>query len=393
MKSEALLEAKASAAVADNAAFIFIDAIDPIGTLNPRVYDRMGGIFERLMPYYAELGGTRVADVAVYYSLDSKFDFAGNGRSVPGADTTDAHTRSVTSVTRGLGSHHIPFGFVTKTTLAHLNEHKVLILANVNMMDDAEIEAIRDWVRQGGSLIATGSTSLVDARGRLRKDFGLGDVFGVSLKSPSWAVWPHYISPSGEGEALFGEFSFLYPAFARTTGQEIEQRPASHVTVLATTTLIWPTDDPSRFSSIHSNPPWQPTVRPEVVLNHFGKGQAIYCASPLETIESLNGTIAQLVRRLHERPVFEADAPAAVELTLFHQPERHRYRLSLVNFQMDLPNIPVTEIPVRLRLPEKVVRVVQLPGDRPIAHTETEGVVRFVVPRLETLAMFGVTVA
>ena len=37
--------------------------------------------------------------------------------------------------------------------------------------------------------------------------------------------------------------------------------------------------------------------------------------------------------------------------------------------------------------------MVQLPGDRPIAHTETDGVVRFVVPRLETLAMFAVIVA
>ena len=82
MKSEALLEAKAAAAIADSAAFIFIDAIDPIGTLNPKVYDRMGRIFDRFMPYYRELGGTRVADVAVYYSLDSKFDFAGNGRPV-----------------------------------------------------------------------------------------------------------------------------------------------------------------------------------------------------------------------------------------------------------------------------------------------------------------------
>ena len=91
-----------------------------------------------------------------------------------GADTTDAHTRSVTSVTRGLGSHHIPFGFITRTTLAHLNEHKVLILPNVNMMDDAEIEAIRDWVRQGGSLIATGWTSLVDARGPAPQGFRPG---------------------------------------------------------------------------------------------------------------------------------------------------------------------------------------------------------------------------
>jgi hypothetical protein len=392
MKPEALLEAKAAAAIADNAAFIFIDAIDPIGTLNPKVYDRMGRIFDRLMPYYAELGGKRVADVAVYYSLDSKFDYAGNGRPVPGADTTDAHTKGVTSVTRALGSHHIPFGFITRTTLGHLNERKVLILPNVNMMDDAEIEAIRDWVRRGGKLLATGWTSIIDTRGRARRDFGLGDVFGATLKSPSWTAWPHYVAPTGEGAALFGDFSPSYPAFARTTGQEVRARPGSDVGVLASTTLIWPSSDPTRFSSIHSNPPWKPTERPEVVLSRFGQGRAIYCASPIETVESLADSFVRLVRRLEGRFAFEADAPAAVELTLFRQPERHRYRLSLVNFQKDLPNIPVVDIPVRLRLPEKVHRVIQLPGDRLIPHTEADGVVRFTVPRLETLAMFAVVV-
>jgi hypothetical protein len=392
MKPEALLEAKASAAIADNAAFIFIDAIDPIGTLNPKVYDRMGRIFDRLMRYYSELGGKRVADVAVYYSLDSKFDFAGNGRPVPGADTTDAHTRSVTSVTRALGSRHIPFGFITKTTLGHLNEHKVLILPNVNMMDNAEIEAIRDWVRRGGKLLATGWTSIVDSQGRARKDFGLADVFGVALQSPSWTTWPHYVAPAGEGAALFGDFSSSYPAFARTIGQEVKLRPGSDVGVLATTTLVWPPSDPTRFSSIHSNPPWKPTERPEVVLNRFGQGRAIYCASPIETVESLADSFVRVVRRLEDRFAFEADAPAAVELTLFHQPERHRYRLSLVNFQKDLPNIPVADIAVRLRLPAKVHRVVQLPGDRPVPHTEADGVARFTVLRLETLAMYAVVV-
>jgi hypothetical protein len=391
-KPEALLHAKAAAAVADNAAFIFIDAIDPIGTLNPKVYDRLGRILNRLLPAYGELGGRRIADVAVYYSLDSKFDFAGNGRQVPAADTTDAHTRSVTSVARRLGSHHLPFGFITKTTLAHLRDHRVLILPNVNMMDDPEIEAIRQWVSQGGCLLATGWTSLVDTRGRLRKDFGLGDVLGVSLRDPSWTTWPHYIAPRGSSEADFGDFSASYPAFARTIGQSVVLRPGSQVTMLASTTLVWQTDDPTRFASIHSNPPGQPTDRPEVVLNRFGKGRAIYCASTIETIESLDGAIPRLVRRLFDRFSFEADAAAAIEVTLFHQPERQRYRLSLVNFQRDLPNIPVTNIVVQLRLPEKVRRVVQLPDGREIEHTESRGAVRFTVPRLETLAMFAVNV-
>jgi hypothetical protein len=392
MKSEALLEAKASAAIADNAAFVFIDAIDPIGTLNPKVYDRMGRIFDRLMPYYSELGGERVADVAVYYSLDSKFDYAGDGRPVPNADTTDAHTKSVTSVARALGSHHIPFGFVTRATLKGLDRHRILILPQVNMMDDAETEAIRAWVNRGGRLLATGWTSIVDDRGRARKNFGLADVFGVSLRSASWTPWPHYVAPASNDDGLFGDFSPSYPAFARTTGQDVSPRPGSDVRVLATTTTVWPSSDATRFSSIHSNPPWKSSDRPEVVLNRFGRGRVIYCASPIETLESLADSVVRLVRRLEVPFSFEADAPSAVELTLFHQPERHRYRLSLVNFQKDLPNIPIADIAVRLRLPEKVHRVVDLPGDRLVPHTEADGVVRFTVPRLETLAMYAAIV-
>jgi Hypothetical glycosyl hydrolase 6/Beta-galactosidase trimerisation domain len=391
MKPRPLLEAKAAAALADNAAFIFIDAIDPIGTLNPKVYDRMGGIFDGLRPLYPELGGMRVADVALYYSLDSKFDFAGNGRPVTAADTSDAHTRSVTAVTRLLGSHHVPFGFIMRSTLSHLSDHKLLILANVNMMDDPEIDAIREWVRHGGRLLATGWTSLVDTRGRLRKDFALGDALGVTLRKPSWAPWPHYIAPKGTGETGFADFSASYPAFAKTTGQKVAVTRNGRV--LATTTLIWRSDDPSRFASIHSNPPWQPTDRPEVVMSDFGKGRCVYCASPVEIVEPLGSAFVGLIRRLQDRFTFEADAPASVELTLFYQPERHRYRLTLVNFEKELPNIPVTDVAVRLRLKEQVAGITELPTNRKVAYQESQGVVRFTVSRLETLAMFAVVVA
>jgi hypothetical protein len=279
---------------------------------------------------------------------------------------------------------------VGKDSLAHLGDHKLLVLPNVNMMDDDEADLIRKWVQDGGSLLATGWSSLVDTRGRLRKDFALGDVLGVTLERPSWSAWPHYIAPTSAAD--FGDFSATYPAFARTTGQGIAIRSGSSAEVLATTTLVWPAPDDSRFSSIHSNPPWQPTSHPEVVLNHFGKGKAIYCASPIETIEPLADTLVRLLRRLHADYSFEAVAPAAVELTLFRQPELHRYRLTLVNFQKDLPNVPVHQIPVRLRLPEKVHRIVTLPGNDVLPHAEHEGVVRFTVPKLETLAMIAITV-
>jgi hypothetical protein len=87
---------------------------------------------------------------------------------------------------------------------------------------------------------------------------------------------------------------------------------------------------------------------------------------------------------------FEADAPPVVEMTVFHQPDRHRYLVSLVNFQKDLPNIPVDGITIRMRpARETVRRVVRIPSGDTIEHRAADGVVSFTAPRLETLAMFA----
>jgi len=56
----------------------------------------------------------------------------------------------------------------------------VLILPNLGALRDAQISAIRRFVERGGSLIATGQTSLFDEWGDARPDFALGDLFGVS---------------------------------------------------------------------------------------------------------------------------------------------------------------------------------------------------------------------
>jgi len=389
MKPEALLEAKAAAAISDAAAFIFIDAVDPVGSINPLVHERMGTIFDRLMPYYSELGGQRVSDIGIYYSLESKFNFAANGRSVSQPDTSDAHTASSMQASRRLIGAHLPFGVITKQSLDKLSELKLLVLSNVNMMDDEEVEAIRQWVSSGGTLLATGGTSLVNKRGQLQKDFMLADVFGVSILKPDWQDREHYIGPTEAGAKFFGNFSAKYPAFVTGPGMEVKAQPKAQV--LATTTLPWPTTDRSRFSSIHSNPPWQSTDRPELVLNRFGKGQAVYSSSLLESVEGLSETFIKLVRFLAGKFRFEADAPPVVEMTVFHQPERHRYLVSLVNFQRDLPNISVEGIQIRMRPgSEKVRRVVQLPGNTVIEHQTRDDVIRFQAPRLETLAMFAV---
>jgi hypothetical protein len=78
-------------------------------------------------------------------------------------------------------------------------------------------------------------------------------------------------------------------------------------------------------------------------------------------------------------------------MTVFHQPDRHRYLVSLINFQKDMPNIPIDGITVRIRpRGEKLHRVMRLPEGQTIEHTQNDGIVTFPAGHLETLAMFAI---
>jgi hypothetical protein len=58
----------------------------------------------------------------------------------------------------------------------------VLILPEVAVMSEAQAVAVREFVRRGGVLIATGVTSLYDTTGRVRRDYALQDVYGVDIQ-------------------------------------------------------------------------------------------------------------------------------------------------------------------------------------------------------------------
>jgi len=75
----------------------------------------------------------------------------------------------------------IPFEMVHDQLLdaEHIGQFKTLILPNIAALSDAQCQQLRDFVQRGGSLIATCETSLYDEWGVRRKDFGLGDLFGL----------------------------------------------------------------------------------------------------------------------------------------------------------------------------------------------------------------------
>lgn len=64
------------------------------------------------------------------------------------------------------------------------SQFSLLVLPNLGVMTDDQVAAVKRFVGGGGSLIATGETSLLNDWGEPRHDYVLGDLFGVHLLKP-----------------------------------------------------------------------------------------------------------------------------------------------------------------------------------------------------------------
>ncbi|MGA9348902.1 MAG: beta-galactosidase trimerization domain-containing protein [Anaerolineae bacterium] len=102
---------------------------------------------------------------------------------------------------------HIPYQVITKVELTAktLAEYEALVLPLFGAVSTALAQAIRDYVAGGGTIVATGATSLFDAQGQQLPDFQLADVFGVSYNEADYETV--YVNDYGAGRSTFS----LYP--------------------------------------------------------------------------------------------------------------------------------------------------------------------------------------
>ena len=289
-------------------------------------------------------------------------------------------------------SHHIPYGIICKKNLGDLSRYRVVALPNVLMMDEEEVEAIRNYVRNGGNVYASQYTSLVTKNGSRQEDFLLADVFGLSYEGETEENYT-YIAPTEDFEEHFAGYSRKYPLGLGSSQLRVAAKSGARV--LGTLTMPY-TDpaDPSRYASIHSNPPGIATSDPAVVLHRFGKGKVLYVAGAIESSELYADIVANFIRMLGGDFCFEAQAPQSVEVTAFRQAENNRIVVNLVNFPKDLPSSPVDGIKMKLNIGgREVKRVVLLPDGTAVDHESAGGRVSFEVPRMETFAMLAVDFA
>ncbi|MBI1776835.1 MAG: family 10 glycosylhydrolase [Proteobacteria bacterium] len=106
-----------------------------------------------------------------------------------------------------LGFYHalieakLPFEFLSDQVMTAdmLGRFKLIILANAPCLSDAQCGAIRDYVGRGGGVVAAYESSLRDEFGKLRKEFGLSDVFAARfISGPRGIVKNTYVALSGD---------------------------------------------------------------------------------------------------------------------------------------------------------------------------------------------------
>jgi hypothetical protein len=359
LKSAERMRAQVLAATSESAAFMFIEAIDPVGTAATETYKRVGEAFQAGRDFESHLGGEPIEDVAIYFSDASKVDFEENGRALGDVKASHAypHLLAVRGACRILQRAHIPFGLITRRQLDEFDRFLVLVLPNVVRMDAEEVEAVRDYVRGGGRVYASRYTSLVDTAGERRSDFALSDVFGAHLEAEE-STGVVYAKPSTPAAAAWlrpQRFLTADPSSGALDGGLLRLRAEPRADVLATLTLPYAHPRVGSFAdrdwaSIHSFPPFDDTDEPVIVDHGFGAGRAIYSCVEIERDErdANDRLFAALIEDLlgGERSLLCETRPE-VCVAAFRQPDERAVRVALRNG----PPAVATGATLRLRPP------------------------------------------
>ena len=93
----------------------------------------------------------------------------------------DRWTQNQVALWTALNQSHAPTDIIWTETMTpeKLSRYRILVLFDAKIITDGQAELLRKWVRDGGVLIADGTTSLFTQRTTPRKNYLLADLFGV----------------------------------------------------------------------------------------------------------------------------------------------------------------------------------------------------------------------
>jgi hypothetical protein len=222
---------------------------------------------------------------------------------------------------------------------------RAVILPDVAAISDSQADAVAQFARSGGSVIATGRTSLLDQWGSAREDFALGDLLGIEATGrhlgPEGETSEDWEIPTGHNYVRLPDDTAarheIVAGFDDTDilplgGGVQEVRPCGDAQVVATLIPAFPIYPPE-FAWMRE----PRTDTPAIVARQLPSGgRIVYMPADFDRAYGLRGLpdhgdlLAAAVRWAHRPPLpLEVTGPGKLDCHLYRQ--RDRLILHVVN--------------------------------------------------------------
>jgi hypothetical protein len=303
---------------------------------------------------------------------------------------------------------HVQVSSVLATVLddpTRLSQYKTLFLAGISYLSEQRIENIREFVKNGGGLIASDGTSLYDREGRKQSRFGLEELLRVRPFQPAGdlARWIEYHT------SKLGGPHDLY-VLARTRSTEPQRLLRSDTAVVQEAGTGWygrliPAWFYEPVETLPGGLVEADIVRgdgqsllPAVVSSRYGKGRIVYLASSLESFYGQSNArivgefLEALVRAVSPAdPPYEVSAPQTLIANLTVKgDERVLHLTNWTGSKFEMPWVeeyyiaPIENVRIRLQVPEgKKLGRVQLLVPSRFRTKQTGSTVEVFLPRVE----------
>jgi hypothetical protein len=355
-------------------------------------------------------GGEKIANIALFYAL-STYEAMFGGHPNPGLDQdifrarnagqpVDALPREVvleaTGFHKALYDRGFQYEILNEYSIDRIGEFEMLILPDQRYLPDEVVEAIRDFVKNGGKAIATYKTSLFGRDGKAMGNFAIGDLLGVDFLDVS-EYTANYVEPL-EGVLETGLSDHIIPILQSSA----VVRAKEDTKILAN--LRFPDAERSQtrfFFHEHSGPdPRGVRVSPMVTWNRVGKGEVFYVSAPLGKDFYLreDPSVGEIIRNLvraASKSIVESTSGVGLEINLTRHQPGSRVVLHLVNHytsrvepfvscrRVGGVEVGVDESFLRKHLGKDVSRVYSVPGKEERKFDKRGGKIRFTVDEVE----------
>jgi hypothetical protein len=246
---------------------------------------------------------------------------------------------------RSLLETHVPTRLLTEADLedADLAGVRVLVMPNVACLSDRAAEVVRRFVRAGGGLVATGETSLFDARDfQRRADFALADLFRAHYRST------HQVSERAGALQIYVKAAHSITgdpvvldsqntSWRNPDGPPPDKGP---IALIAGATEMVPDDAGQVLATYTSeDPALRGRELPAILVSEFGAGRIAYFAAGVDKAMFFypDGACRRLLANACRWAAgsvpspLEVKGPLILTATFRRQPRHHRTIVHLLN--------------------------------------------------------------